>query len=530
LISLYALVSPVSRLEVRLRVSLLDGFVLLGILLSVIVLNFYEVFEAFEILPIWPFIRRGIWPSDAAYVPAAVGLIYLFFRAKFAKLRRSRIAILRRSLEEMIRNERSHDVASLCHRHFPIILKAYRNMYRLPLLKRKLLAASSPPFDFAWSGNESRIGRKESKLVTTQRRFKGFISTLLPGYEVNQASADDILHRLMVDDRFVAAVASERPDSALLFLAAANWNSKAFADKYLTLLTRDTKSVLYSELQEITAGPSTRDKPPLVDQLIDDASTAHRLQVWQPVGNEIQEYINRLSHMSDDEYTLPVGNYDDEDKFSCPIYMAMLFFDRVVLAALHQNEEWHMWLYYIPEFVKRIVRNMEMHSLAGETPYSSRYEYLVFHLTWQICDWVKPVVELGGEQENTTLPTAQYGPHNGNIPWSALCALRQCLQHIIPSPCVSDSTKEQLTSITTRLYFDLRASKRSKRYAAELAKLLRGDTFRTKAVDTEFLGHLHPYLRKHDWIPDFDGPKGRYGVWAFQKYMCFENRHGNSLR
>jgi hypothetical protein len=120
-----------------------------------------------------------------------------------------------------------------------------------------------------------------------------------------------------------------------------------------------------------------------------DAARAQELAIYKPFGDYgLRKLAGLRSEPAADRYNSPLGFYAERDKWACPLYAVIRFFDIMVLEALHQDIQWHMWLYYYPHFVKDILFNLAPHdSVELEREWPTPYHYLLYEIISNLCTW-----------------------------------------------------------------------------------------------------------------------------------------------
>lgn len=156
--------------------------------------------------------------------------------------------------------------------------------------------------------------------------------------------------------------------------------------------------------------------------------------------------------------------------------LAISFFDIMVTRALLQGVEWHMDLYYFPQFVKSIIRNYKPHpsvDLLKEHP--TRYSKFLYRIFKAYEDWVLAIKHLPvPRQSNVVLNSTSNHHENGNIPKSSLIALGFSLEYLLFTENISERFKEYLMDIVFRFYFELRKDPLTEDYGKVLFSILKG--------------------------------------------------------
>jgi hypothetical protein len=147
----------------------------------------------------------------------------------------------------------------------------------------------------------------------------------------------------------------------------------------------------------------------------------------------------------------------------------------MVEEALHQNIEWHMWLYYMPPIVEKIARNYRINDPLSDpnNEWPNRYSYLLSEIFSSLNRWVTDAIDLPATQANVVLKHLDCQHENGNIPKSSIRALCECLFYAVTSNELGDRQKRYLTNRVFELFFDLKVADGFQDYGKVLLRCLR---------------------------------------------------------
>jgi hypothetical protein len=232
----------------------------------------------------------------------------------------------------------------------------------------------------------------------------------------------------------------------------------------------------------------------LIHFLLKDARVAQDLGMWKPMGEFALRELDRLAADSaGDPNNQGAGDFQKRAMWRSPLYATVRLFDIMVREALYQGIEWHMWLYYFPPLVERMVRNCEPCGplVDLEETFPVRYNHLIYEAVSAIRDWVKAADDIPEGQGNVTLRSVQADPGNGNIPKSSVLALGQCSRHVLVSEKFEEKFKDWVMNGTFELYFTLRQSAKLSRYADVLGSSLRHGGLAPWTADPMYLTSLH---------------------------------------
>lgn len=175
----------------------------------------------------------------------------------------------------------------------------------------------------------------------------------------------------------------------------------------------------------------------------------------------------------------------------------------MITSALYQNVQWHMWLYYFPHFVERIVRNLDPNEKLVD-PYAewpTKYHYALYEITSCLCKWIGAVDHIPLDQENVVLETKSANHENGNIPKSSMLALGQVVKQILVNNIVTDRFKKDIADMVYRQYFELRKVAATRSYADALINSIMCGGFSMGKTFPEYAQYLLDAFDEFDRIP-----------------------------
>ena len=499
LVAVYAVVPRARQLDLKLRMGVLD-WVVAGLgFLGIAYLEFYDFFSSrgWVFNKPWP---QGITPRNTTYLIMAAVIAFIAARIRAARLTAGKIQQFRALVEELYWSESYGELLTLLQGHLKQLVQIYNSEFwrarvrnwldskaRAPRLTPEVFAEllRGPEANDRTSTGPTKTNRAERWL---QRRGSSVISWLapqilgiLPEYDGADQTARDIYRDILVSPRFVAALARTRPYLGIEIVRESRkcYERHDFIDLYFRELLKDSQSALYAELRNnqncwqhrYQISESNR----LIHFFLSDAKVAHDNEIWRPFGELAIAQLDELARdHAADPYNRAMGDFEKVAAWQSPLFATIRFFDIMVKEALFQGIEWHMWLYYMPLIVKRIVRNYELVDPLSDpdSEWPNRYSFLLYEAFSAMRDWIGSVEDVPLNQANATLDSTGTGHENGNIPKSSAIALCQCLFAVLESAKISDRLKSTLTNMVFELYFDLRESPGYEGYATVLRTLL----------------------------------------------------------
>lgn len=514
-VAVYAIVPRVRRLETSLRFGKFGWMVLLISFISILYLQFYQTFRAFGLTPELNLSRWSITTSNASFIILLSMAIVLYIYINIKGLSRSNVTKFREFVFELSREKKYSELFSLIERNIKQVECIYDGNYLLTNLRKYFNNNSNEHLLLLSFGNDKNKENNpkksafKEKLTSPKKKIYKLLVVILPSYDNEKDVAKEIVHEVLLNRNTVKAIADIRPYFALQLLARDFYENNEFIDTYLRYLAEDTTSILYHEIRNnqntsYHDGYALPKRNKLLNYLFEDCKIAEKYGPYKPIGEFVISYLDGLySNSSPDPYNEPMGDFQEDGQWESKLLVGIRFFDIMITSALYQNIKWHMWLYYFPHFVERIVRNLNPNEKLVD-PYDewpTKYHYALYEITSCLCKWVSSVDHISLDQENVVLEGTSANHENGNIPKSSMLALGQVTKQIILSNMVSDRFKQYIMDIVYRRYFDLRKVTKTKPYAEALLNAVRCGGFRMIDAPVEYSQILLDTFEGFDRVP-----------------------------
>jgi len=508
LVAIYAVIPRDRRLGLVLKVSPFDWCMIIISLIIVHYLYFFDLFRSFNLTPKLGLSRWGITPQKATYLVIVITVLALYLRLKFAKISRGKIFKFRELTEELLRTEQHVELISLLENHLDSLVRIYRNDFFLPTIRERL----NPPIEIILREiHETEKGNvRKNKKSKIRASFGKWLSSKLPSYSKEAEAAHDIFHQLLLSENFIYSIVQKRPYFAIELLNRPLHEKFDFLNLYVTALLSDTSSILYYEIQN-NQNISSSHRYYIIESnrflyyLLKDAKVGEKLSVWKPFGEySLSCLYSQARNPDKDQYNQDMGDYYENGKWKCPLFITIRFFDIMVSEALYQNIQWHMWLYYFPIIVERIERNYSPQgALVKEiSEWPIKYSYLLYQVVSTMCSWVRALRDIPSSQDNVILKSQDTENENGNIPKSTILALCRCFRFILNSENISPEFKNYLLDSLFSLYFDIRVLEDYKGYAEVLKiALIQGGEYYTGKNRKDYIEQIVIAFNSFDSIP-----------------------------
>lgn len=512
LATIYAVLPRERRLELRLRLTILDAGTAAIVFLLVLYCEFYPFILSHPVHRIamaWPLQNwpEDLKPSDASDLILLLGIGITAIRMRIRRLSRGNIREFRRLLDELYWAGAYEEIFNFLERHGTALLRLSASDFAIARLR-----ASLRPFPLhnEWSEFLQQVENEPGKETSgLSERLKAGVRPItswvvprlcwlrhfLPDYTKSENLAQSIISDILLSDQFISQMVRQRPYLGLALVAA--WKRRRdrtdFIQAYLWKLMEVPSSVLYTELRanggmRLENRYDLPDTSRLLNFFLSNARVAEENGAYKPIGDYVLMFLDELRQdPTTDPYNRSVGYFQETDQWRSPLYAAIRFFDIMVEEALHQNIEWHMWLYYMPSVVNKMARNYRLVDPLSEEgdEWPNRYAYLIYEIFSSLKNWVRDAAELPRNQANVVLERADCQHENGNIPKSSIKALCECLFHIAASENLGDGLKHSLTDMVFGLFFEIREMSGFQEYATVLLHCIQ-DVKSYKSEASEF--------------------------------------------
>jgi len=299
----------------------------------------------------------------------------------------------------------------------------------------------------------STIGRVQAWVGRNLSR----LSALVPSDRKAEDAATQIFRLLLTSHALTEFIALYRPKFAIRLLALDVYGVQQFSDALMTALISAPQSELYKEIKESQnlagCGYALPKHNEILHYLFADANIANRLAVWRPVGEHL---IAELRASRNPHYISflngPAEHFNEAEKWSDTTFVGIRFFDLMVTAAACQDIQWHMWLYYYPHFLRRIVA---IYDDSGDDidrtdEWPTRASYLMYVLFDTLLEWVKIARKLPGNSSQLQIGNDRPEHQNNNIPKSAAIALGSCFGILLQADNVGKEFRLYILDLVLR--------------------------------------------------------------------------------
>ena len=449
-VAVYAIIPREKRLDLGLRISKFDWFIVCATFALIHYIIYFPVLKELGIALDLGYWQYGFNEKNTVYL-IFLGLgAFIILRAATAKVKRSNISTTNELFEELLLENKYGELALLTDRHIRNITKVKKSSSF-----RNHLASKIRPLTYF----DIHFGNKSPGFLDKhfQKQLE-WISSRIEKDDGKSEIATNIIRRLINNHGFVTHLSVSRPYLGITIIDIDTGLTEDFLKNFISCLMENRSSIYYYELehtQQLTSNnryhlsKSNR----LLHYLFSDIRVSKKLAVYKPVGDKVCEYLDYDAKLIA-RYNEPLGTYYESHRFKCPVDSSVHFFEIMIIESMHNGIHWHMWLYYFPTFVRKILNKLnpsEDVDLNAEWP--TPFHYILYHIVSVMLDWldeysyVTDKSQLRMENENLC-------HDNGSIPKSAVLGLGNIVFMVVSSPIVSLRFKTCILEMVCRHFRD----------------------------------------------------------------------------
>ena len=450
-----AIVPPVTRLQFEMgarRIAIWSTLFTIAVL----------YFEFFDLLaPACPkrlasacitlSVKGPVTPQQAAFVVVFVWLILLARTLLRPKLGMSALPDLDRLLNRLAEAGRYAELVELVEPRIAFIDVCASGT--LPSQRRKARLAGrtlSQPLstDDVLSADEARPAARTWRATSGRR-----LSALVPDDAKARTAAESILQTVLRSAPIVDWIAERRPHFGARLLSLGSYKVNDFVDQYLGWLIAHPTSAIYDEIRAnqnlARCGYRIEEHNPVLRALFDDPKVAERLEIYQPVGEQM---VAALSPANSPDYrdALNLAADRDWDERGCwrdPTFVGIRFFDIMVQASACHGITWHMWLFYLKDVVAGLEALYDDRTGEEFVEFPTRAARNLYAAFDALSDWVRIATKVGDASPHRAPQDGEVHHDNGNIPKSAALAIGICLRTVLCSERISPRVRGSLLGI-----------------------------------------------------------------------------------
>lgn len=498
-VAVYAIIPREKRLDLGLRISRFDWFVVCVIFLIIHYIIYFPVLKELGVALDLGYWKYGFNEKNTVYL-IFLGLgAFIVLRATTAKVKRSNISTANELFEELLLEKKYGELALLAERHISNIARVKRGTSF-----RNYLAAEIRPLSYF----DIHFGNKSPGTIEKyfSKQLEWF-SSIIEKDDGKSEIATNIIRRVINNHGFVNHLSVSRPYLGITIIDIDTGLTEDFLKNFFYCLMDNRSSIYYYELEHTQNLSSNNryhipESNRLLHYLFSDIKVSEKLAVYKPIGDKVCECLDYDIKLIA-RYNEPLGAYYERQRFKCPVDSSVHFFEIMILESMHKGIRWHMWLYYFPTFVRKILNKLNS---TGDVDLNSEwptpFHYIIYHIVSVMLDWLDEYSYVT-DKSNLIMENENLCHDNGSIPKSTVLALGNIIFMVISSSRVSTNFKTYVLEIVCRHLGDKVHDDQHKSLNKVLMKSILRNGFHDK-LDCEYLNILYHCYGDVDHVIRFE--------------------------
>ncbi|TWD38682.1 hypothetical protein FB440_10759 [Vibrio crassostreae] len=463
LVAGYTLLAEEKRIDLKLRFSWVDksviGFLIITLLYSI----YLPVLDAIDLaLPL-----KWLWGFDeklTAFTAIVAILLYLALKLGGKRLPKTKISDWQKESSHLLRNQKFEQLAFLMDKYHHQFITTFQDHW-FDRIRAKLLAPYRPSIreliDLELgkeTDDSSMSSRIKTTLINLMKPFAFAMSYCLPDHSKYKEDISSSISDVFKSNLFVEHLAQTQPLLCAKFTTVGFRADDEFNTLFLKELIANRSSQLYRELRDnqncsYTGEYFIDESNPLLSFYFKDIETASQIGIWKPIGDYTLEFIKKQKG-EDSYYNQPFSyTYYEEEKWACPIFVSIFFFNVMTSRAIHTGHQNDMWLMYIETYVDEMLRNYKPSAdVEASREFPTRFDYLMYQSLDALRDWVGAAT-YNSEANNKVRLDANSVPI-----FRAAATLGNTLYSLVKSNKLTDSQYVYYLEMVVRLMKELDAS------------------------------------------------------------------------
>lgn len=232
-------------------------------------------------------------------------------------------------------------------------------------------------------------------------------------YSLEAEVSRKIFRDIIFNESFIRANVHYGKQFAIDFIRGCRANNigiSDYSDLFIYELLKNKDSFLYSELKEThTIYPPSNDefdRYPFLQTLFEDIKYCDNQGFYRGIGEYVLEFVDRNIDNNNERYNRDTKYYwtqrERDEKYKCPIFMGLSFFEYMVNKAIRENYNSHMWLLYIHYWVEAICKKIKCYQEEWQSgkEFPTVYYYLLYELLHVHRDWIDHIYKVTTEVQH----------------------------------------------------------------------------------------------------------------------------------
>ena len=434
LLAWYTLLTDERRVDLKLRISKINILFMI-ILTSVILVIIYSkvLLDIFPIKPI-PWVL-GFNEDTLAFTCLCIIIAFFGLKTLGKRIPKANLTFWVRISEKYMRAKKIEQLGYLFDKY-------HEQLFYIISSKQWYVRVHDylNPSLFKMIVDRGKI--KKIRFIKTRK----ILSKPFPHEDKNQEAIQLNIAKLLKSKIFTHYLIDTYPHVAMKASCLFLRDNDEYNTSFFTYLISNPNSIMYRELRDNqnrshTGEYALDESNALLNFYLNDIRIAISVGIWKPVGDYVVSYIKKQKGSSN-FYNQPDNYFSSSDeRWECPIFVGLVFFDVMVSTAIFKRSKDHMWLMYYRYFLKQILENHEAsESIDMNREFPMRFDYLIYELIHNCNVWAGAAEYL--DYDKWTIEEIKQSPE-----YFASTTLGEMMFLIIKSKKIQDGPKIYLLEI-----------------------------------------------------------------------------------
>lgn len=485
LIAWYTLLTDERRVDLKLRLSKLNILFIIFFISTILVVIYSKVLlSIFPIKPI-PWVL-GFNEDTLAFTCLCIIIAFFGFKILGKRIPKANLTNWIRVSEKYMRAKKMEQLGYLFDKY-------HEQLFDIISGKKWYVRVH----DFLNPSLFPIIIDKEKVKKIQFKQSRRLLSKLFPCEDKNQEAIQLNISKLLKSKPFAHYLIDTHPHIAMKATCLWFRDRDEYDTNFFTYLISNPNSIMYRELRDNqnrshTGEYALDESNVLLNFYLNDIRTAISVGIWKPVGDYVVSYIKKQKGNSN-FYNQPDNYFSSSDeRWECPIFVGLVFFDVMISTAIFKRSKDHMWLMYYRHFLEGIIESHEIsENIDVNREFPTRFDYLIYESIYNCNIWVG-ATEYLCYNGWTTDEIKQSPEYHASITLGAMMRL------IITSDKLQKNQKTYLLEIIIKRMNSLDQSKKSFYSEAIFINLTR--SYSWSGVDTNTVSELRQLYKSVDHV------------------------------
>lgn len=458
----WAFISPTAKLSFRLCMTRYDWLIISAIVGTIHVLVYEDVLRSLGVYPDLGPWRWGMDKNGAIYLLFSALTAFVFWRSRTFRLSARKLPLFEQLATSLLHSRKFVELGELLAQHLDELGATSQVSHYRSRLATWIAPSTEIRSEVLARELANRPSKSSKPTVSTAHKWRVRLAQAIRIEHSADASKRAILKKLLSSHDLVIFLAIAHPYLCLPAMKRFTAIVEDFQDVYFQALLANTSSVFFTEIrnsQNLSQGNRLYLPPEnlLLSFYCKDVRIAAELSAYTSVGEAILVRIESDEVLANN-LNKQLLRYNENGKYSCPIYSGIYFFRIMVLEGLYQRVADHLWLHYVTHIVDRILGKMRPAQPEDENhEFATPFNYLLYCAVDVTCDWIEDALRV--TDDDSALSPDQTTEHHAYISFQATEALGGVMRSALSSDKLSERLKFDLLECILKMLQRLKRKK-----------------------------------------------------------------------